>query len=254
MDILIYADERLAFIRMLLLLAPAVFYALGLMEGKLGIRFFTVGLGLHGLSLLQRGIELGGLPLTEKHDTISLMALAMALSYAWLYGRRTSRGLEFTLLPLAVAFVFVAVKHRTLNTVSPFMLSPWFYLHVLFYFTSYAVLGASACMGLLYVISGDAEQERMQYRVAALGWALLSAALLFGSIWFYSAYGTYWLWTSKELWITITWLGLGLYLHVRLIGRFQGRPAAVLGCLCFAAALFTYFGVGTVIPAPPTQF
>ncbi len=75
-----------------------------------------------------------------------------------------------------------------------------------------------------------------------------------GSVWFYMAYGTYWLWTSKEMWISITWLYVGLYLHARLMTRFRGVPAAVMGVLVFGVALFTYFGVGTVIPSPPTQF
>jgi ABC-type transport system involved in cytochrome c biogenesis permease subunit len=254
MDVLRYADDRWAFITMLMLLVPAALYILGLMEGKGGFRFFLAGIAAHVAGIVQRGIEIGTVPLTEKHDNISFMALVMALSYLWLYRRKAVKGLELTLLPLIAILLSVAALHRTINTVSPFMGTPWFYLHTLFYFASYALLGVAACVGVHYVISGRGELERLQYRWSLVGWVLLCASLVVGGVWFYLAYGTYWLWTSKELWITLTWFLLGLYFHARMMNWLRGRAASVLGCLCFAAALFTYFGVGTVIPAPPTQF
>lgn len=254
MGILEYADERWAFITMLLLLVPAALYILGLIEGKRGIYFFTAGLAVHIASVVQRGIDVGRLPITEKHDNISFMALAMAFGYLWLYRKKVAKGIELIMLPAIAALLFVAVLHKTINTVSPFMGTPWFYLHTFLYFLSYAVLGVGACVGVQYLINGRGEQEGLQYSWTLVGWVLLSASLVAGGIWFYIAYGTYWLWTSKELWITLTWFFLGLYMHSRMMGWLKGRPAAALGCLGFAAALFTYFGVGTVIPAPPTQF
>jgi ABC-type transport system involved in cytochrome c biogenesis permease subunit len=254
MGILQYADERWAFITMLLLLVPAALYILGLMEGKRGVHFFVAGLAVHIASVVQRGIDIGRIPITEKHDNISFMALAMALSYLWLYRRKAVKGIEIIMLPAIAAFLFVAVLHKTINTVSPFMGTPWFSLHTFLYFLSYAVLGVGACVGVQYIMSGQREHEGLQYRWTLVGWALLSASLVSGGIWFYIAYGTYWLWTSKELWLTLTWFLIGLYMHARMMGWLKGRPASALGCLGFAAALFTYFGVGTVIPAPPTQF
>ena len=254
MDIFQYADERLTFLTMLFLLVPAALYIMGVMEGRKGLHTFLAGFFIHVAGIIHRGIEIGRLPLTEKHDNISFMALAMAAAYLYLYRKKAVRGIELTVIPVLVAFLFVAVKHRTINTMSPFMDSPWFYLHVFLYFLAYAVLGVAACIGVHYVLGGQKDYEQLQYRWTLTGWAVLSASLLAGGVWFYIAYGTYWLWTSKELWITLTWFLIGLYMHARMMGWLSGRPAAVLGCLGFAAALFTYFGVGTVIPAPPTQF
>ena len=42
--------------------------------------------------------------------------------------------------------------------------------------------------------------------------------LVAGGIWGYYAWGTYWLWTPKELWTSILWLFYALWLHLRLQG------------------------------------
>lgn len=263
-------EYQLAVLMLFMLLAPAAFYVMGLMEGgqgRAGRRMFIAGLVLHFLSIAHRGLLLGWLPITEKRDNISFMTFVLALLYFYLDGRMDSRGgeadkgmdknmknLQWLVIPLICVLIFVAVMHRTVNTLSPFMLTPWFFAHTFFYFLSYAFFALAACLGTQYIISGRAEVEVFQYRMLSLGWILFSVSLFAGSVWFYLAYGTYWLWTSRELWIAITWLWLGLYLHARLMRGYRGEPVAVLGVLVFAVALFAYFGVGSVISSPPTQF
>jgi hypothetical protein len=247
-------DYGLTVLSFFLLVIPAGFYIMGLMGGKSGRVLFSAGLVMHALSIAHRGALLGRLPLTERHDNISFVAFVIALIYLFLSRKRDMRQAANWLLPLICGVVFVAVGHRTINTVSPFMQTPWFYTHSLFYFMSFAFMGAASALGIHFVATGDAAYEVLEYRLLSIGWILLSMALFAGSVWFYLAYGTYWLWTSKELWISITWLYVGLYLHARLMTGLKGRPAAVMGVLAFAVAMFTYFGVGTVIPSPPTQF
>ncbi len=244
-----------------MLLAPAVFYIMALMEGRAGRVMLGAGLALHALSIAHRGALLGWLPLTEKYDNISFMAFVTAIVFWYISrnDRRNQRNEKFGslaryALPLICVMLFVSLKFHTINSISPFMQTPWFFAHSFFYFVSYAFFAIAACLGTHYVVSGDSQYEVLQYRLLSLGWILLSVSLFAGSVWFYFAYGTYWLWTSKEMWISITWLFVGLYLHARLMRSLYGVPAAVMGVLVFGVALFTYFGVGTVIPSPPTQF
>lgn len=247
-----YTQELVAFI---LLVIPAIFYIMGMYEGKTGVRLFGVGVTLHIASIAERWMYTGLIPLSEKRDNISYMALCMAILYLTMRVRRDARGTINTLAPVVVCgLLVVAAMFRTMDSISPFMQTPWFYAHVIFYFASYAMFALSACFGVINALQPDEAKEWPQYRLASIGWIHLTASLICGSIWFYIAYGHYWLWTSKELWITALWLYYAVYLHARLMPAMKGRTAAIIGALGFAVALFTYFGVGTVIPSPPTQF
>ena len=236
------------------LLVPAALYAMGMMEGRHSHRYFLAGMAAHGLTIVHRAFSIGGVPLTEKHDNVSFLAFAMA-ALSWYYLRRKgAREITITAVPMASITVMAALAFPVINTVSPFMRSPWFTLHMAFFFASYAFFGISACLGLVYVRGGGVDAEALQYRTAAYGWTLYTISLVLGSIWFFVAYGMYWLWTSKELWTTLTWFFYGMYLHQRYIKGISGIMAAMVGIAGFFIALFAYFGVGTVIPAPPVQF
>jgi len=249
-------EEGRELLTIFLQLVPATFYALGMIEGRKGFRLFVLGAVLHAAAMVIRGFEVGSIPLTEKHDNVSFMAFAMALTYIYFYKRRGLKEISIMAPPLVSLFTLLSLAYRPLNTIPPFLHSPWFYLHMFFYFVSYGFFGISACIGVFYLVTGRSEYETLQYKGNIHGWIVLSVALVTGSIWFYVAYGMYWLWTSKELWATLMWFFYGLYLHARLIKGMKGRPAAVMGVLGFAVALFTYFaiGPGKVIPSPPTQF
>ncbi len=240
----------------LYVLVPACFYVFGLLEGKKGRYLFLIGLLTHLAGMVLRWHTIGLPPLTEKHDNVSFMAFVMAIVFYFVYYRYRLERLLLPGISLICLFLFVSITYRTLDTVSPFMKSPWFFLYILFFFIGYAFFGISALVGLIYIWEGLAEYEALQYKLAMTGWTAYTIGLVAGSIWFFVAYGMYWLWTSKELWTTITWFYFGVYLHSRYIKAFKGRLASVLGVIGFAIALFTYFGIGPgkIIQSPPTQF
>jgi ABC-type transport system involved in cytochrome c biogenesis permease subunit len=240
--------------RIFSLLVPAALYAMGMMEGKSSRWFFLAGMVSHGLTILYRAHTVGGVPLAEKHDNVSFLAFALAGLYWYFSLREGGPELTTAAVPLISTILISSLAFPVINTVSPFMRTPWFYLHMFTYFMSYAFFGISACLGLVYVRGGGIEAEALQYRTAAYGWTLYTVSLLFGSIWFFIAYGMYWLWTSRELWTTLTWFFYGMYLHQRYIKGIAGITAGIVGIVGFIVALFAYFGVGTIIPAPPVQF
>jgi ABC-type transport system involved in cytochrome c biogenesis permease subunit len=247
-------EEGQAVLRIIFHLFPVVFYIMGLMEGKKGHYLFLMGIATHLLVIITRGFALGTFPLTEKHDTISFMGFALACSYWYVGYRKGLSALGVMALPLISAIMVISFGHAPINTISPFLKTPWFTIHTFLYFTSYGLFGMSFCLGLFYFFNNRDDYESLQYKSIIYGWILFSVSLVTASIWFFLAHGTYWLWTSRELWVTLTWLYYGLYLHARLLKGLRGRPASVMGTLGFLVALFAYFGLGTVIPSPPTQF
>jgi ABC-type transport system involved in cytochrome c biogenesis permease subunit len=123
----------------------------------------------------------------------------------------------------------------------------WFELHVAMSFLSYALFGLAAILGVSYLKRQDAALERLQYKSIFVGYSLFSLSMILGGVWAFLAWGTYWLWTPKELWTSLLWLYYGLYLHARLWQWWAGRPVAVLGIIGFAVVLFTYLGVGLLM-------
>lgn len=235
-------------------LIPAVLYSMGLMEGRKGSLFFLAGMVSHVLIMIMRGIMLGTVPVTEKHDTISLMSFSTAAGYWFVSRRATVKDLSLMAPTLAAVIMVVAVFYGPINTISPLLRTPWFSVHSLLFFVSYGLFGISFCMGMAYLLRNESSQELLQYRMALAGWVVYTLSLIAGSVWFYIAYGTYWIWTSRELWAALSWFFFSLYLHARLMKGLREKPASVLGVLGYAVMLFSYFGVGTVIPSPPTQF
>jgi cytochrome c-type biogenesis protein CcsB len=90
--------------------------------------------------------------------------------------------------------------------------------------------------------------DSISYRSVAIGFPLFTlGGLVFGMVWAYKAWGTYWSWDPKEVWSLITWFVFALYLHTRVAMGWKGRRSAIIALLGFLAALFTYFGVNYLL-------
>jgi ABC-type transport system involved in cytochrome c biogenesis permease subunit len=123
----------------------------------------------------------------------------------------------------------------------------WFECHVVLAFMSYALFGVAAILGGLFLQDRENSLEGLGYRAVLIGYCLFTLSMIFGGIWAYLAWGTYWLWTPKELWTSILWGFYSFYLHARLRQWWTGRPMAVLGIAGFAITMFTYLGVSLLM-------
>jgi len=214
----------------------------------IGVRFIIPALLVHGSLIVLSALQFGRIPLIGTRDTLGFLAWAIGAVFL-VFGWNRKRG-AFTLLTVALILLFLAG-----SAMSPVMRGPlppvlrtiWFELHVLLSFLSYAFFGLAAIFGILYLRDEAPQNEREQYRCALLGYVLFSVAMIFGGIWAHLAWGTYWLWTPKELWTTIIWFFYSLYLHARLVRGWSGRPVAWMGIAGFLIVLFTYVGVGLLM-------
>lgn len=198
-----------------------------------------------------RGLSLGRLPLLGPHDTMVFFSLAIAVvglilslssalrSAAWL---RTSTGVAAGLVTLG------ALLFPSLNIPLPQILNTfWFELHVVLAFLAYALLAAGGVMCAAFLILGRRAYLDAYYKIILTGWFFFSTSMIAGGIWGYYAWGTFWLWTPKELWTTILWLFYSMALHVRLKGGAWERCSAWLGIIGVSVMLFTYLGVSLLM-------
>ena len=211
--------------------------------------FLYAGLILQTAYIISRGFSLGRLPLVGPHDTIaflsaSLIAFSIPFSVILKKQPRFNNGLAIT----ASAFtIFSLISKQNNAPLPPVLKTLWFEAHVVLAFLSYALFGIAAILGYLHLRENDDNTEGLQYRAILIGYCLFTLSIVFGGIWAYLAWGTYWLWTPKELWTSILWLFYGLHLHARLRQWWTDRMLAYLGLAGFAIVLFTYLGVSLLM-------
>lgn len=230
---------------MLILMLSFAFYLFAIWKRHL----LYIGISLQIAYLFLRGFELGRLPLVGPHDTLAFLSASVVIfsipvSIA-LKNRLHFQNIIAIMGAVFTVFALVSKQHNA--PLPPVLKTLWFELHVVLAFLSYALFGIGAVLGSLYLRERDSFLDGLQYRTVLIGYCLFSLSMIFGGIWAYLAWGTYWLWTPKELWTTILWLFYSLYLHARLRQWWLGRPMAILSIVGFVIVLFTYLGVSLLM-------
>lgn len=227
-----------------------IFYLLSLYRGFL----IYPGFLLQVAYMLMRGIQLERLPLVGPHDTLfflssSLVAFAIPFTFS-IKNKKQFINPVSVIASALVVFSLLAKAHNM--PLPPVLKTYWFELHVSLSFFSYALFGIAAVLGFLFLKYKEQETEALQYKAVLIGYCMFSLSMIFGGIWAYLAWGTYWLWTPKELWTTILWIFYSLYLHARLKKEWMGKPSAILGIIGFGITLFTYLGVSLLMKSSHT--
>jgi len=201
--------------------------------------------------LVNRGLMLGRLPLLGPHDTLLFFSMSVALmGFISSYYPVVRNKRWFTIVTgISSGFVtLAAIMFKPLNMPLPQILDTlWFEVHVVVAFFGYALFVIGAIAGTAYLRTGVRGYLDLLYRTALVGWTFFSVSMISGGIWGYYAWGTYWLWTPKELWTSILWLFYSLMLHVRLKGSRWDTAFAWLGIAGALVMLFTYLGVSLLM-------
>lgn len=207
------------------------------------------GFVLQSWYLTSRGLSLGRYPLVGVHDTLNFMSASVVLFSFALYPALKNRVRYFQSVAFMCALLtaFTLFQKPFTRSLPPILNTYWFELHVALSFFSYALFAIAAILGGLYLKNREAEFEKTAYKAAFVGYSFFSLSMIFGGVWAYLAWGTYWLWTPKELWTSLLWLFYSFYLHARLRPWWTGVPSAVLLIIGFIIVMFTYLGVGLLM-------
>jgi ABC-type transport system involved in cytochrome c biogenesis permease subunit len=213
------------------------------MKGNLVRWIISVGLLLHVGWLCWRGLAIGFMPLTNKAESFSAAAFALALVVA--LGFLPSRAFVVPQLVLAVAAgVAAALFPQDLVEPGPMLRTWWYPAHVPLSFLGLATWSASASAGLAWMLGGERTWLKRVDQYALQGLLLWSLAMIFGGVWGVVAWGAYFMWDPKVVWSTILWIHYASFIHVRLtpsLGtRLWVRPA--LAWLGIVWILVAYVG------------
>ncbi len=232
---------------------------------SMGYVLAVVGLLLHTAALVARTIESGHAPFTNMYESLSFLAWASILAYVIierLYKIKRA-GAYFLLIVIGLmALASSPVMPKEAAPLVPALQSYWLWLHVSVTLLGEAFFAVALVTSIMYLVSDSRVKQgkvlktglsperldSVSYRCVAIGFPLFTlGGLVFGMVWAYKAWGTYWSWDPKEVWSLITWFVFALYLHTRIVMGWKGRRSAFIAIIGFLAAIFTYFGVNYLL-------
>ena len=222
---------------------------------KSGLILAVLGFCGHTAALLLRTASSGHAPFTNMFESLSFLSWAVVLALI-IFGRKSRvPRLGPYLMLIVVGLVALAsspLMPKGATPLVPALQSYWLWLHVSVTLLGEAFFSVAFVASLLY-LAADTEEKKerldaLAYRAVAVGFPLFTlGGLVFGMVWAYRAWGTYWSWDPKEVWSLITWFVFALYLHTRIVMGWKGKRSALIAIIGFLAALFTYFGVNYLL-------
>lgn len=233
---------------------------------RLGRMFLLIGVILHAVGFAGRYAAAGYTPVTNLFESLSFFALAIVAAFLVTEIRYNLRILGSFVAPLGFVFsIFAAFLPGEVAGLAPALNSYWLPVHVVLLFVGDAVFAVMFGAGVVYLLQEKQVKKKrlgpifkrlppldvldeINYRCLTIGFPLLTAGIITGSIWAEYAWGSYWSWDPKETWSLITWLLYAALLHGRLTVGWRGRRAAILAIVGFCAVLFTFLGVNLLLP------
>ncbi len=238
-----------------------------------GLVLAVIGFLFHTAALVLRTVASGHAPFTNMFESLSFLSWAIVLALV-VFGRsaRVSRLGPYLML-IVVALVALAsspLMPKEATPLVPALQSYWLWLHVSVTMLGEAFFAVAFVASLLFIAAPavdflrrhlpwlriravnveekKARLDALAYRAVAVGFPLFTlGGLIFGMVWAYRAWGSYWSWDPKEVWSLITWFVFALYLHTRIVMGWKGKRSALVAIIGFLAALFTYFGVNYLL-------
>ncbi len=231
----------------------------------LGMLALGAGFALHLWGFVLRWIASARAPLSNGHESLLWVALAVALAGLLfeLISRTAAVGALASLLTAVVLGVStLGTFDPSIGPLMPVLASYWLNIHVTVITASYGFLGLSCLLGALTLVLFVIDRRRRDPAVARTvgllddlnvdvmiaGVGLLTVGTLLGGVWANESWGRYWGWDPKETWALVSILLYAMLLHFRWIPRLANPFVQAAGSfLAIWSIVMTYFGVNYLL-------
>ena len=228
-----------------------------------------VGVALHLVAFVTRGLAANRFPLGNLYEYILFMTAVIMVVAAVVIQRRNWHTVwPWLLFPMVIAmFMNSTVFHIQAAPVVPALQSYWQPVHVSTVSIGASVGLVSGVFALLYLLRmwqprgeehgflgailrplPDAKTlDQIAYKTAVVTLPLFGIGIVFGAIWAEVAWGRFWGWDAKETVSMITWILYAAYLHARATAGWKSTAAAWINVFAMAMTIFNMTYVNTVI-------
>jgi len=231
-----------------------------------GVSLMTLGVVVHGIGVLTRGIAAQRVPWANMYEfsiTGSFVVTAIyLLALIW-------RDIRF-IATFVSGFVVLIIGwantrfYVQVESLMPALQDYWLVIHVsvAILATAFFMIGAALAAALLMkeskfinnsnlkgmkilknvlnVFPKTEKLERQSYQFNIIGFILWTFTLIAGAIWADKAWHRFWGWDTKEVWTFIIWTIYAAYLHATATRGWDGKRAAWLTMIGFTAILFNF--------------
>lgn len=224
----------------------------------------TLGMGIGALVL--RGVEswrlgFGYFPSANLFEAVALLVVYAVFLLLWV-GRSHVLFIKITTLGLIVPLCALLTYAETigaaeLRPLAPSLDSLWIQIHVPVTILGYATFLLAGVAGGLSLWdkrkngASQADYSEIIVRMLKLGFPLFTLGIVFGAIWAYTVWGSFWAWDPKETWSLITWLWYAAAFHIA-----ASRPQLFSFWILLGAplTLFAFIGVNYLFSGQHAAF
>lgn len=219
---------------------------------------------LHTIAIGARWTRLGHMPVGNTFEMLSGHVWGLTAAVVFAYWRlprlRAFAALALPVLMIVMAWMLLIPTAE--SSLPPTYDTVWLYIHIgllkVFLGSSFVALAIGGIVLLRAAglgkerfsgLPADRALDQTAYRCMALALIFDTLGLVAGAIWAQDAWGHYWSWNALEIWSLVTWLSIGLTLHLR--ASFRTRPVinAAMIVVTWCIAFFTFFGIPFVSTA-----
>ena len=203
------------------------------------------------------------LPVVNFSQAMAFFAWSLGFVYLVLIVKAQTDSFGLILSPILLmltAAAYLAKRHfGDHDTVKPFLLDPYFIVHIVSAFFAYASFTLSFAAGILYLIQHHElklkragtfyhklpsleELEKLIYQPMLWGASLLLTTVVIGIVWSKTAFGEFWIFDPKTILTGVTVALYSVILYLRYGASLHGKRGAMLSFLAFAVVIFSFLG------------
>ncbi len=223
------------------------------------------GVLVAALAITLRWRALGYGPFLTLYEILLSNLFSLGLIYAVVYWRlpEARTGARIALPVLVLMGLWLSAVSGQPRPLPATYENPWLWVHVglgkLFLGTALAAMGLAGDLLLRRLAPlSEADSPPTDIRtVDAWAWRLMALAFVFhslmliaGAVWAQDAWGRYWAWDPMETWALVTWLALGMALHLRVTIALPLWVGWWFIVGIFALAFLSFLGVPFLSLAP----
>jgi ABC-type uncharacterized transport system permease subunit len=248
----------------------AALYAVGLIHAvavllrrhsrlfRAALSAFSVGAVLHLVSIVEEALYTGHFPLNSFYESVSLCAFLIAVVFLIVYRRYQFETLGVFLFPLVFVMTLLGSLGNPVATWSSTAVrDAWLMAHVALVLLGYAALLVMAAASIAYLI----QERRLKHKQPperferlpplgtldelisksmAVGFVLITLAVVAGSTWAFIESGTRWIREPKIVISLVTWAFYLVMVFLRVSAGWRGRKAAFLAITVVGCSALTW--------------